>query len=267
MATMRWTAVSGSVALLLATLVGCNKQTDGTPATGSAVSPGNQTAPEMMGPGTHDGQGTTMGGPGMHGTDHHPAPAMSGQSGQTMSGPSVSGPMMDSMRANCPMVVADADVKVEDSDKGVTLTFTTEKGDVADLRARVDHLAQMYAMHPAGGSMMWHQMGEGHGMGMGHGAGMMGHDTGTGMMGAGGRHGMGGGMMGDGDGMGSMPPAKATVETIAKGARLVLTPTNGSELAALRSHARLHQQHMQSGQCWMSNAPSSGTASASPKAK
>lgn len=242
MKTTRRTARSGMAALLLTLVVACNKEPDASTATASSVSSSTASPPEpgaagMMGQGMHQGQGMGMGGPGMHGGKDQPAPA-------------ASGPMMDQMRAGCPMMISDARVEVADTDKGVTLTFTTDKGDVADLRARVEHLGQMYEMHHGGGSMMWHHMGQGHRMGM---------------MGGGG--GSGAGMMGDGSHMGPMPAAKVSIEPIDKGARLVLTPSNASDLDALRRHARLHHERMRSGECWMSGNQPGGATTGTPPAK
>lgn len=138
------------------------------------------------------------------------------------------GGMMQELRAGCPMVVEEADVAVSDTKEGVTLTFTTEAGNVDDLRARVRHMADMYEMHRGQRGMMWHHMGDmgrqggGPGMGMGHMAGR-----------------------------GPMPAATATVTELDKGARLELRPTDASQLNALREHARWHQQRMQAGECWM----------------
>lgn len=58
--------------------------------------------------------------------------------------PAAGGDMMQQLRSGCPMVVDGAEVAVADSEEGVALTFTTEAGDVGDLRARVRHMAQMY---------------------------------------------------------------------------------------------------------------------------
>jgi hypothetical protein len=138
------------------------------------------------------------------------------------------GGMTQELRAGCPMVVEGADVEVTDTEGGVALTFTTEVGDVGDLRARVQHMAEMYGMHRGRRGMMWHHMGHqgrgraGPGMGMGHMAGR-----------------------------GPMPAATATVTEIDRGARLELRPTDASQLEALREHVRWHQQRMESGECWM----------------
>lgn len=139
--------------------------------------------------------------------------------------------MMDQLRAGCPMVVQGADVTVTDTEGGVALTFTTDTGDVADLRTRVQHMAQMYGMHHGQAGMMWHRMG---GEGMGHG-----------------RPGMDGRDMDHTAGRGPMPAATPTVTDTDLGARLELRPSDASRLDALREHVRWHQQRMRSGECWM----------------
>lgn len=138
------------------------------------------------------------------------------------------GDMMQQLRAGCPMVVEGADVAVADTEEGVALTFTTEAGDVGDLRARVQHMAQMYGMHAGQRGMMWHHMG-----GQGQGRGDPGMD------------------MGHMAGRGPMPAATATVTEVDKGARLELRPTDAPQLEHLREHARWHQQRMKTGECWM----------------
>lgn len=138
------------------------------------------------------------------------------------------GGMMQQLRAGCPMVVDGADVAVDDTEKGVALTFTSEASDVGDLRARVQHMAEMYETHRGQRGMMWHHMG-----GQGRGRGGPGMD------------------MDHMAGRGPMPAATATVTEIDKGARLELRPTDASQLEPLREHARWHQQRMESGECWM----------------
>ena len=185
------------------------------------------------------------------------------------------GGMMGQVRESCPMLVAGATVEVSDVAGGAGMTFTTRSGDVASLRARVRRMADRYGMHTGHGGMMWHQMaGGGHStMGAGHepdaammGAGRgvdadlmgAGHGPGAGMMGAG--HGPGAGMMGGpgaagAPGMpmihGMMPAATATVEEVDGGARIVLMPTDPSQIEALRDHVRMHHERMQSGACPM----------------
>lgn len=149
--------------------------------------------------------------------------------------PTAGGGMTQELRAGCPMVVEGADVAVSDTEGGVTLTFTTEAGDVADLRARVQHMAAMYEMHRGQRGMMWHHMG---GQGRGRGGPVMG--------------------MGHMAGRGPMPAATATVAEVDKGARLELRPTDASQLESLREHARWHQERMETGECWMPQ--SQGTA-------
>lgn len=165
-----------------------------------------------------------------------------------MQSPGQGGPTMDQMRESCPMLVSNAKVEVTDTDRGVALTFTTDEGNVADLRGRVQHMAQMYQMHHGHGSMMWHQM---RGQGAGQGQGMMGQGQGH-MMGQGqGRmmgQSQGQGMMA---GSGPMPAVQTSVQNVDKGAKLVLTPEKPTDLASLRNHVRMHQERMNSGECWM----------------
>lgn len=155
--------------------------------------------------------------------------------------PGTGGGMMDQLRAGCPMVVQGTDVSVVDTDGGVALAFTTDAGDVAELRTRVRSMAQMYGMHRGQGGMMWHHMG---GAGMGHGG-----------------RGMGGAGMGHMAGRGPMPAASDTVTDTDQGARLELRPTDPSQLEDLREHVRWHQQRMRSGECWMLQ----GQATATPR--
>ncbi len=90
--------------------------------------------------------------------------------------PGNAGGMMDQLRAGCPMVVQGAEVTVTDTEGGVALTFTTGAADVADLRTRVQRMAQMYEQHHGQSGIMWHHMG---GKGMGHsGPGMGGEGMG-----------------------------------------------------------------------------------------
>lgn len=156
------------------------------------------------------------------------------------------GGMMGQMAASCPMAIEDAKVEVADTDKGVALTFTTEKGDVADLRARVQQMATMYQQHGGRRGMMWHQ-GRGAGMGAGPGPGP----------------GAGRGM-GPGAGKGPMPALTATVTEVDKGARVELVPTDAAQLDALREHARFHQQRMSSGECWMMQEEGTDTGATTP---
>lgn len=153
--------------------------------------------------------------------------------------PSNSSGMMDQLRAGCPMVVQGAAVTVADTESGVALTFTTDAGDLADLRTRVQHMAQMYEMHHGQAGMMWHHMGR---EGMAHrGSGMGGHNT------------------DQMAGRGPMPAASTTVTDTDLGPRLELRPTDPSQLDALREHVRWHQQRMHSGECWILQGQSAAT--------
>lgn len=117
----------------------------------------------------------------------------------------------------CPVEVPGTKVAVADTQDGVALTFTTT-GDVAQLRQRVHHMADMHE----------HMM---------HG----------GMMGS-------GEMMGSG-GMGSdhmkMAPSTARAEDTDGGARIVLTPNDPKQLPELRAHVHDHAAQMASGHCPM----------------
>jgi hypothetical protein len=149
------------------------------------------------------------------------------------------GTMIQQSAAGCPMVVPGAEPAVSDTEGGIALEFTTSTGDVADLRARVAKLAQMYQMQHGRGGMMWHHMGGSSAAQGGHGMGHMG-----------GQHGHGMGAMGT-NGKGPMPAVSATVTDLDKGARLELRPTDPAQLDALREHLRAHQQRMHAGECWM----------------
>ena len=52
--------------------------------------------------------------------------------------------------SSCPMMVDGAQVAVSDAGGGVAMVFTTKDGDVEDLRARVENLAEA---HQRGGMM------------------------------------------------------------------------------------------------------------------
>ena len=52
-----------------------------------------------------------------------------------------------SMMQNCPMKIPGADLVVANVDNGITLAITTQSGDVADLRHRVEGMAKMHSAH------------------------------------------------------------------------------------------------------------------------
>jgi hypothetical protein len=104
---MRFSAVPGRASIALLLVLG---------ACASARAPG--TSPNASGGpkyGTHHGPGAGH----MHGLRADTAP-----------------------QASCPMTVPDAHVRSEDVEGGVALSFTTESGDIADLRRRVHALAE-----------------------------------------------------------------------------------------------------------------------------
>jgi hypothetical protein len=144
-------------------------------------------------------------------------------------------PSMGMMAGMCPMAVKGTTVKTEDVDGGIALEFTTSTGDVADLRRRVRHMAEMHEHHDQ-------RMMSGRGSG---GCGCM--------MGG---QGMTGGKM-------KMTPSTASAEDIEGGARLVLRPKDPEQLEVLRGHVRLHSLHMAEGGCPMMS-PASGEKAAEP---
>ncbi len=121
------------------------------------------------------------------------------------------------MADSCPMAVEGTSARAEDVEGGAAMAFTTA-GDVAELRRRVAHMADMHEQHH----------GEGHGAKMGGGTD---------------KDAMGGGMV--------MPPATARTEEIEGGVRLVFTPKDPADLPKLREHAHQHAEKMASGQCAM----------------
>lgn len=133
--------------------------------------------------------------------------------------------------AMCPMMNAGTQVATSDTSDRVAIVFTTT-GDVADLRARVRHMADMHNQMAGAKDMQGGGM-QGGGM---QGSGMQG--SGKGMMGM------------------QMVPSRASVEDVPGGARLVLVPTDPSQLGALRQQARMHAEMMQQGQCPMMAPPS-----------
>jgi len=111
----------------------------------------------------------------------------------------------------CPLEVPGTTVTVADTDDGVALVFTTSGGDVADLRQRVQKMAEFHNSHHAPGAAA---------------------DP-------------------AGKAVGKPVPATARAEDVDGGARIVLTPTESSQLEALREHVREHAQKMASGDCPM----------------
>jgi hypothetical protein len=145
--------------------------------------------------------------------------------------PARHGAMMSrEMAAMCPMAVEGTTARAEDVEGGAAMVFTTT-GDVAELRRRVAHMAEMHNRHH----------GEEHERGMG----MQSARPGSGAGHAHGGAGRSGGMMM------KMPPATARSEEVQGGARLVLVPRNPADLTMLREHVHAHAQQMASGKCPM----------------
>lgn len=162
----------------------------------------------------HEGHGDMM-----HGDAGAP---MHGGAGAMM--PGDGGAMMGDMAARCPMAVEGAEAAVRDTSSGVALSFTTSKGDVEELRKRVQSMAAMHErMLADGGPMTGHPMDKD----MDAGA----HDVrSTARM---------------------MPAANVAMEPIERGARLVFTPKDPAKLKELREHVRMHQEQIKEGHCPM----------------
>jgi hypothetical protein len=149
--------------------------------------------------------------------------------------PGMRGGMMggDPMADICPMAVEGNTARAEPVEGGATMVFMTT-GDVAELRQRVAAMAEMHNSRDARGN--------GRGMGM--------HGSRGGMHGAkgnGGRGMKGKAMM--------MPASTARSEDAESGARLVFTPQDPADLAALRERVAQHAEMMASGRCPMMSAP------------
>lgn len=171
----------------------------------------------------------------------HAAHAPSAQATQTSE--AAPGGTGGAMTHACPMAVPGTQVAAADTANGESITFTTSSDRAADLRARVRAMADMHNRHHAGGGMEGMHGGMQHGATRGDGHG--------GMM-------MGGGSMASSPRAGSdrmsmmPPPSRATVEDVAGGARIVVTPDVPADLDRLRSAIRMHADHMrESGKCDM----------------
>ncbi len=134
------------------------------------------------------------------------------------------------MKGMCPMEVEGTAVNAEDVEGGVALTFTTST-DVAELRRRVAHMAQMHGQHGMG-------MHASAGAGDGHAHDGQPSDASPHRDGM-----MAGGMM--------MPAATARSEEVEGGARILLTPQDTADLEKLREHARHMTGRMSPGRCPM----------------
>ena len=166
-----------------------------------------------------------LGGCASSGAGQQPGPAAPATQSAAQPQPDMGGGKMGhDMAASCPMAVAGTTARAEELEGSAALAFTTT-GDVAELRQRVAHMAEMHEKHH----------GEGHGAMMS--GAMTSGDADEGM----GRESKG--MM--------MPPSTARSEEIEGGARLILTPRDPADLPKLREHAHQHAEKMASGQCPM----------------
>jgi hypothetical protein len=136
--------------------------------------------------------------------------------------------------AMCPMKVEGTQAAASDVEGGVALTFTTATGDVEALRAQVARMAERHNAHHAGASSpdapaqgCCQQAGQGP-----HGPGHHGRHP----------------AMGKAMGM-PMMAAKASVEEVPGGARMVLTPNDPANLGTLRQHVHQHAGMMSKGGC------------------
>jgi hypothetical protein len=86
-------------------------------------------------------------------------PTAGGAQGAQAAPPQRGMPMSSSMMMqHCPMSVSGATVTTADTKNGITVTITTEKGDVADLRRKAESMAKMHSdssmARMPGGSMV-----------------------------------------------------------------------------------------------------------------
>ena len=149
--------------------------------------------------------------------------------GSKQSSPPAKPPAEAAQQPGMCAMMKDAQLAATDGEHDVTVTFTTQ-GDPTELRA---HVHKMGAMHD--------QMGHGE---MGHGKMMGGGEMGSGS------HEMAGGS-GMGDMHAHMVPSHAAVDDVDHGARVVLTPDDPAQLAALRDQVHAHVEMMKSGKCPM----------------
>lgn len=63
--------------------------------------------------------------------------------------------LLTEVRQSCPMVVEGARVEVSDTESGVALLFTTETGDIDDLRQRVQRMASKYQAQDGRPGFRW----------------------------------------------------------------------------------------------------------------
>ena len=138
----------------------------------------------------------------------------------------------------CPADLPGVSVTAQDTQDGSALVFTSNTGNVEALRGRVQNLAtlmnnQKANQKPESGTNM-HEMGPHHTYD--HGSGMPQQAPGQ--------------VQGANQGVsGELVAARARVENIEKGARLVLTPVNPAQLAMVRGFVQEQAGKLSSGDC------------------
>lgn len=143
------------------------------------------------------------------------------------------------LRENCPAALDATDVEVALSDGGIILTFTTDSGDVEDLRRRVRHMGDMYAVHDSRYDVIrWHRMDGDSAVEESGGAraGLMGGDM--------------PGMRAIENERDHMPTVNVAVVDLLEGAEILLTPVEESQLDVLRVRGREHHARLSEGGCW-----------------
>jgi len=132
--------------------------------------------------------------------------------GESATGPNMYGP--EGQTSACPLAIPGTTVNAEETQDGMAMTFTTDQGDVAELRRQVYQLSAKYNSSQPGAAT----------------SGTMGHVE---------REAANAMDMG-----GPKVASQSRVEEIDGGARLIFTPNNPNELKDLRSQIRRQVQRM-----------------------
>lgn len=145
------------------------------------------------------------------------------------------------LRQNCPMAADEVEVETGLTSTGTMLRFTTESGDVADLRRRVRHMGEIYGTYDGEVEMNWYRLPDSNRR-----SGDSAQDE--------------GGEEITTSTPGPMPPVNVAVVNLDKGAQIVLTPTEEADLETIRYHTTAHHKHLDAGQCWMPESPLPGAS-------
>jgi hypothetical protein len=141
-------------------------------------------------------------------------------------------PLLTEVTAGCPTLVDGAQVDVVDQPGRVEILFTTQSGDVYDLRSRVRSLARVYEAGARGTADTAQTSFPDEAPGP-----FEGHLTNPGT--------------GQGPRIRPIPAVASSVSNVEGGARIVLTPVDPSELEDLGQRVREHQELIRAGHCWM----------------